>query len=433
MVVFIYLPGVASLVPEDCGKKRDSLYHEQSPLQSSSILNWINKPKESSLCKSDSQERSLYDEYFYDPSDHLLQEEVKASQELREKGYLEYLPGSAKYIEDVGILSITKSNSQITTINELEPISPGFIFIAGGDKYEDCGRHITKGCGNLAGHSNGLLYLKRLCYHCYRFECPVCFEYWASHQAQVITKKFLCYALRKRVVVVDELTHELKSYWDFSRVDEIYYELDFTRRHKLIDKAFRTAGRGKRPIHCVVSFGEWDYSKPEKELRKLAVKVAKKVGLHGFIVVFHPLRRLDKDIPYELGNVRYSPHYHFVGFGWINYESVNEVWKTESIIFKRIGVCNSVYATLRYEFSHCAKKQGSKAYSYYGSLHWRLLGKTPKMLRYGHLCQMCGEKLQRARWIGSGEDPLENWAGEFLCEPGNWEFYDWGLRSWTSP
>lgn len=355
-----------------------------------------------------------------------------AQEEIKEKGYEEYDPGNVRNINDEGILPPTKSNSlKIINIKEIENSYPGWQFVGGGEKYDHCGTQHTKGCDNVAAHGNGKQFISSLPYFCYRKECPRCYVFWASLQAQIIQHRMLCYLLRKKIISTD-LLGNVNTYFSYSAINEIYSIPNLILRQKIIESTFQSL-RGPKVIHCSLSFSENYYSEDPKKLLKIAVKVAKKCGLRGFIAAFHPYRRIDRKKGYDLGNVVYNPHFHFVGFGWINGKLVSEISKTKGINVYNHGVRKSVYNTLVYEFSHCAIKRGTKTYSYYGHLHHRHLGETPKMPRFNSLCKMCKEKLKKCLWVGETENPILDLIGDFLFTPGSWIFYDIALKCWSGP
>lgn len=398
-----------------------------------------------------SNKYSLIDSYFFTNESNHLQVSPSPVGELIEKGYLQYSE-EVFDLNDVGILALTKSNTSplgtkyilpavnLPKLKELEDISPGWLFVGDGIAYDHCASWFAKGCDNVENHVSGKDLVQTMQRFCYRGLCFVCenlHKKWSSHQAAVITHRMLCYVLRKCIRDVDLEGHELKSKFVFPRINEIYSELDFEKRYRLIDEAFRITRRGDRPIHCSLTFDPKHqnnyFRKTPKELRKIAVKVAKKLGMRGFVTIFHPGRMIDRKKGWIDENFVYSPHFHFVGFGWI--DGAKEISEIEGINFYNHGIRDSVFQTLKYEFSHCAIKSGSKTYSYYGCLHHSHLGKTPKMPRYNSRCPIltCLEFLRKCIWVGEGDCPIQDLIGTWLFVPGSWKFYDAELRNWTSP
>ena len=107
--------------------------------------------------------------------------------------------------------------------------------------------------------------------------------------------------------------------------------------------------------HLTVSPPERDhlyYLTPEgyKDGSKKAQKLAQSVGLMGAGIVFHPFRQDgvndDDDLPEEYTptgtnsgdklKARFSPHFHFVGFGFIDPQKVKEIYARTGWIIKAL-------------------------------------------------------------------------------------------------
>lgn len=267
----------------------------------------------------------------------------------------------------------------------------------------DCGHPRFMGCANSDQHPSfttlegvdipaGRQYVWVGSISCFKSVCPVCFRQWAYRGAK-------------------RIEHRLNHY----------------------------QGSHNRVIHAVASVPKhlW-YVDPEK-LRLMANRVAKKAGLDGGCVVYHPFREACRFCgvpkpPHEhicpnCGGVsfgwHYSPHFHYLGFGWIFKgnrvpdEIVQSGW-----IFQNFGIRDTVIGTAFYELTHCAvdySGKGRHSVHWIGSMAYRALH-VPKFVDEVRKCPVCGWELVRFKYSGVDLDleaePLAS-GGHFL-EPGGW-------------
>lgn len=246
---------------------------------------------------------------------------------------------------------------------------------------------------------------------CFNRKCPTCFESWAWREAK-------------------RIAHRLSRY----------------------------EGRRHRVIHCVASVPRnlW-YMDPEK-LRNRARSIAKTAGFEGGTVVYHPFRRAchicgaprepHSRICPQCGSNQfgwhYSPHFHFLGFGWIFGEKkeLEEVQRS-GWVFVNFGVRESVVGTAFYELTHCAvyygrttrteilRVDGSVSYGVSGrksSVHW--IGtmayracRIPEAEREIHYCPICHSELipyvYRGVDLDLEHEPLPR--GQHYLKPDGWE------------
>ena len=262
-----------------------------------------------------------------------------------------------------GILPIAKS-----TTSKLGDWSlPGHGFA-----YSDCGEFGFRGCLNVEAHRNaridgvdvvGKVYVKGYRRSCGRAECPICYEKWGSKEAHRIEHRF--------------------KYW---------------------------RGKYRRAIHVVFSSPAKDLELDYPKLRRRLYGIAKKVGLMGGSVIFHPFRQM------EGKRWVLSPHFHVLGFGWIC--RVREVNAETDWVVKNVGVRKSVYATAMYQLSHAGVHPKRHTVTWFGKLSYNQL-KAPKFEVEKEVCPLCGKRLVEVRWVGEGDPPEEKEGGYFL-PPDGW-------------
>jgi len=91
---------------------------------------------------------------------------------------------------------------------------------------------------------------------------------------------------------------------------------------------------GKKAKHIIVSVPTWLYYKSKKELAKESYKILNDIGCIGGTTIFHPFRYKK-----ELRQLYYSPHFHIIGFGWI--EKTTENYYKNGWIVKNKGFRDS--------------------------------------------------------------------------------------------
>ena len=191
------------------------------------------------------------------------------------------------------------------------------------------------------------------------------------------------------------------------------------------------------PKHVVVSLPQSDYGLVQTDYRKLRRKVytiAKRTGVVGGCLVFHPFRRKCNrcgSIP-EMGHSAclscgnplfewyFSPHFHIVGFGWI--EGTGEEFNRSGYIVRNVGRRKSVGGTVLYILSHAGVHLEYHVLTWFGALSYNKLKVEPE-LREGNTCPTCGAPLIPCAWFGIGEDPLATEGeGEYWVDPEGWRY-----------
>ena len=156
------------------------------------------------------------------------------------------------------------------------------------------------GCLNKAKHANGEIFLKPFQKSCFRADCEKCCFKWLGRSASKSTK-----------------------------------------RMKLYEKQSKKIAK-----HIIISVPDWDYDKPKKELALKAYQVLKEVKADSGLIIFHPFRyHKDSDMWY------YSPHFHVIGFGWV--DNVAETYNKYGYVIKNLGIRETLFGTIYYQLSHC--------------------------------------------------------------------------------
>lgn len=211
---------------------------------------------------------------------------------------------------------------------------------------------------------------------------------------------------------------------------------DYVNREagKATDKLFelrelyRLAGHDLRhPVHFVVSPPAKDYDRPEPELREQARSIAKRAGVVGGCIVFHPyrfkgrdtvehrafkfpLKRSQENFRAGFGqDPKYEPHYHIIGFmpdydidrpfrglkssdlqaatGWI-YKNIGRT--------TRKGLPMNVYGKIQYELTHVGIKPNSRqgcTLTWFGIASGNSLKVTTVKTEEDAICSVCGTQM----------------------------------------
>jgi len=269
-----------------------------------------------------------------------------------------------------------------------------------------------KGCLNVEGHSqltldgvdtSGRVYVKPVRRNCGRFECPVCYETWVAKGAKRIEYRFLEYVKMRR-----------KAWFGF----KLY------------------------PKHVTISppqdipQGELQGRMPHYKAK--IHKLLTRVGLHGGTVIYHPYRwkcwecgtnrkQGRKDCPTCGGTSfmqYYAPHFHALGTGFIDGKKVKRVFEETGYFIKNInGSERNIFRTAQYQLSHCARREGGRAFTWFGTLSY-IKFKAGKYEDLGEPCPICGEFMGPVIYVGLGDplfDGLDEYKKGYLDEPCRWK------------
>ncbi len=220
-----------------------------------------------------------------------------------------------------------------------------------------CGDWGFKGCLNVDGHAgteaHGKAFVKTFQKHCFRASCEDCASNWISRESNKSAS---------RLEVYQDKTGE-------------------TSKHIILSPPQNT-------------------SKSPKELRLEAYEILKNVKAKGGCLVFHPFRKYktfdfqkNRDGDYWY----YAPHFHVVGFGWL--EHIPENYKKSGWVVKNKGLRKSNFGTIRYILSHAGVKKGSHTLTWFGELSYSKL-KVPDYVNEERLCPYCSEELGEVMPLG---------------------------------
>ena len=311
----------------------------------------------------------------------------------------------------------------------------GWNLPSNGRAYDLCG-HIWydegRGCLSVKNHSNAKIYVRLVGATCFRAECPICYQKWASRGAGQIEEKF--------------------------------------KRLSRNNAEASVSGLG-RPIHVVISVPESEAHLMHDDFKKLRshmYAIAKRVGVKGGCAIFHPYAndKMHEETPekilidkstgkFDLESLRnyyakmgkninfwyVRPHFHLICYGWIDKEAVKEIHEETGYIVKNLGIRDSVRNTAHYQLSHCGVKKGVQTVTWFGALsnrNYHKLNPAPKFKPRRARCPECEAELQPVLWApdlplmltrASSTSPLEGYPeGGYFIDPGGWRYLRDGER-----
>lgn len=216
----------------------------------------------------------------------------------------------------------------------------------------DCKEWKTEGCLDVEKHErNGFgrnIFVKRYQKTCSRGDCHKCVDKWINRNSDRASKRISAYAKKT----------------------------------------------GMPAFHLALSPSKENQNKPEKELRKEAMNILNEINIEGGALVFHPYRHVKNSDDWK-----YSPHFHFVGFGWMRLaETISRKYGWTTIY---LGKRKFLFGTFAYLFSHCGIKEGRHAITWLGKLSYGKLSipKPPTSSK----CPCCNEYLVPI--YHTGKDP----------------------------
>ncbi len=247
-----------------------------------------------------------------------------------------------------------------------------------------CGHWSTVGCLNVKAHENteakGKGFVKRFQRSCYRADCETCFKKWLARESNKATRRI-----------------------------EKYEKLS-----------------GKNAKHIIISVPSWLYYKPKKELAKQSYKILKDVGCIGGTTIFHPFRKhvvyVNNEIKFEW---YYSPHFHVIGFGWI--EKTTENYYKNGWVVKNKGFRDSTFATFYYQLSHAGIKKHNHTLVWFGSLSYSKL-KVEKEDVERNMCPYCSAKLRHVEPYGLFAIKPPDVEIELLVDLEGWRYVEHKIK-----
>jgi len=136
--------------------------------------------------------------------------------------------------------------------------------------------------------------------------------------------------------------------------------------------------------------------------------------------MFHPKRQKEDKSWY------FSPHYHVLGYGWV--QNVHDNFMHTRYVVKNIGIRKTVGGTIWYQLSHAGVGPKRHVVSWFGVCAYNKL-KVFDLPTESNTCPICGSKLKKLLWIGSGVCPLGDVDGlkmygdtdGWIVKPNDWE------------
>lgn len=159
-----------------------------------------------------------------------------------------------------------------------------------------------------------------------------------------------------------------------------------------------------KAIHVTLSpptsqWGRFGEKENYLKMRRKAVTLAKKAGISGGLLVFHPYRGNKK------AGWHYAPHFHTLCTGWIlDYDKLKP--RLGGWLVKNHRTRKNIGGTAYYILSHAGVKPGHNVVSWYGSMAWNKLQKIPEPPAERPTCPVCGGDLHRVIWLGEGDNPM---------------------------
>ena len=234
---------------------------------------------------------------------------------------------------------------------------------------ETCGTFFMKGCLNISDHPENLAYFEPHVHKCFSPKCPVCWLLWCKRASARIEAR-------------------INSYLSV---------------HKKL-----------KAIHVVSSIPFNHYHLPIGRLRHLAQKYVKTAGFWGGSCIFHPFRQEKGS-----GIWYFSPHFHFIGVGWI--VNTSSLYHKSGWIVKNVRVRDTIFGTAFYQLTHAGVFYGEgrkHSITWFGCMGYRMMPMEP-ILKNTRVCPVCGEKLFTLVWLGEGDLPLPCGRG-YLASADNW-------------
>jgi hypothetical protein len=252
--------------------------------------------------------------------------------------------------------------------NELSWHLPGW-----GKSKDDCGDYLKAiSCPDhdiptVTGekHTRGII-LK----HCFNPECPICYPSWAIREGNAAADRMKA---SERLYRGEDLDLQDARHFTFSPPQDAAVELIKTKMGY-------------------------------KRLKGYAVKLIKKAGLKGGVIIFHS-HRVNK-----FKQLYLSPHFHVVAYGYIMdspaFEKMSKGW-----IYKNMGKRSTLAGTLIYALDHCGlsyEKDNPKrifhALTWFGLLSYNQVGKREVFVEEKTVpCKACeNELLEYALTVNPG-------------------------------
>jgi hypothetical protein len=319
-----------------------------------------------------------------------------------------------------------------------------FYLVGYGSSFDDCGEIRSLKCDNFMEHPEGKIFIRYYKHNCKRPSCPLCMEGWAASEAEHALLRFCTY---------------LSSYDEVAEIIECAKEEFHGEPRELLHRSLvmrleelavrkRVHNKANQVKHFVVSpppdtiVTEENYVKKRSEVEK----IARKRGVKGGIVVFHPYRLHCKKCDVRVDDYSKtcvkcggsdfhwvpSPHWHVIGFGYIATMTKKEYHEIGWVVVN-LGVRESIFWTVQYVLSHAGVyvdpegKKHFKIVSWFGVLSYNKKLVVPVVDVVYQFCPYCGGRLHgNAVYTGEDDppefDPDDCMKNSFLANPKDWGY-----------
>jgi len=313
---------------------------------------------------------------------------------------------------------------------------PLFDLVGHGKAYLDCGKVKSKGCDHVKDHENGKVFGRYYKRSCRRKQCPICHEAWASAEAERALIRLATFVNGSEVI--DKVLLGFRREMLKNPMPRVYFH-----RALVSELENRLSSSHPRVVHFMLSPPqdvEVSSTSDFQHLKDRAYEIAKERGIRGGAMIFHPYRlkcsecgsTID-DYQKECPNCEkksfewfWGPHFHVVGFGWLDTVEIVDGYERDGWVVKGLGVRDSVFATFQYLLSHAGMSIFHTT-TWFGKLAYNVMHEVPKLGAVLEVCPYCFRILRPMIWthedrgppvhVFSEDNPLLN---EFEGEATDW-------------
>lgn len=273
--------------------------------------------------------------------------------------------------------------------------------------HEKHGYPIGKGQKTLSGsQAKPFDVIEHTLMSCGRLGCPVCYEK----------------ACAKKAIKIEHIIRQFR--WK-NRKETKYY-------------------------HWMLSPSKEDLARYDlKDLRRLAVKLAKLAGIAGGCTIIHHLRKYDeREQNEDLGegyswktapaSWEFSPHIHIIGVGFTSKKKVLHVYEKHGWVVKNLGERKSVRSTAHYQLSHAYVPKKGHTVTWFGLMSYNSKVFKPKPVPKPEprVCPECECEMVKVQPINSEAEAIVkskiNKEGIYRFEHGLFEPIDSQKPPWSS-
>lgn len=307
------------------------------------------------------------------------------------KASLEAVQNALKYDFDVLSDNVEGLNLEVVIPGKLTTWNNDSIFRlpSNGEQKDDCGQWVHPlSCPNHAQQTiTGEKHDRFVVMHtCDRPDCPVCYTTWATKSSKRAT---------------DRLFESMKLYrkegFNLGKLKHVVFSPNQAESKELIKT-----------------------KSGYKKLKSNAIKLMKKVGLKGGVLIFHPFRQNDpRESNFSLSIPAYvwylSPHFHVVGVGFL--QKSNEFYDETGWTYKQMEDRVTIQGTIKYTLTHCGISDNFYALTYFGVFSYNKVVIDEEIITDEPIkCRACGELLLEYAFKDEidkdNNQPIPDWNNE---------------------